>query len=184
MKKLNEKITANEAIQKLLEKGENGSYKIGQLSGSLERENLTQVVSILNQIDLTKEDEKGFKDLRKALGIIGAYDRYAYLGSEGKINTLREFNEKSQNGDLAPARMYVNKFLGNMDAFSRAQIDDKFSDIMEMWVEVSGGMIKKNGTVFFKDVTKNALDSGVRDGEVVEVDSNQIEEEKDYEQEY
>ena len=172
MKQPKGQISANEAVRRLLEQDENGKYIIGDLSGNSERENLTRVVSILNQINLTENDEKGFNNLKKALGMIGAYDRYGYLIPQEKINNLREFNEKSKNGDMVPARMYVNKFFGNMDIFSRAEIEDKFSDIMSMWVDISEGMIKKDTNVTMKQFTQSALSEGIGehelgDGEIV-----------------
>ena len=174
MKELNEKISVNEATKMLTEKDENGEYKIGDFSKESERENLTQVVKILNQIDLDKADEKEFDDLRKALGMIGAYDRYGYLMPQDNISKLSEFDAQIRNGDMAPARMYVNKFMGKMDEFSKSAIDEKFSDRMSKWVETSEGMLGKNNkSISMNDYTKGALSSGTRtsdlgDGEKTE----------------
>ena len=175
MKELDRTISANEAVKMLMEQDENGNYKIGDLSGTSERENLTRIVKILNQIDLTKADEKGFENLRKALGMIGAYDRYGYIGPQEKNNKLSEFYEKSKNGDMSPARMYVNKFLGNMDAFSRSKIDDKFSDIMRIWIETSEETLGRDVNISMEKLTKEALSNDnigtldLDDGEKIEV---------------
>ena len=61
--------------------------------------------------------------------MIGAYDRYGYLRPQEKIDKMSELYEKCNNGDMVPAKMFVNKFFGKMDLGSRALLEEKISNI-------------------------------------------------------
>ena len=156
-----EKISPTDAAIELTARNEEGKYIIGDFNGQEERKSLTQVVEILAQIDLSKEDSEGYKKLRNALGMIGAYDKYGYINEQSKIRSFNEFVQKCNSGDLELARMYVNKFFGKMDTFERSQIDDKFSQGMQEWIESSRGRLKPS-TMSMETLTRGALNNNVR----------------------
>lgn len=153
------KISSNQAVSMLLEYDENGNLLLGDLNGEAERGNLTKIVEILNNVDLNRENNEGLANMRKALAILGAHDKYGYMNQDEMPKKMSEFMGHCKNGDMIAGKMYINNFfrLSN-NPIDIAGFEDKFSWMMPTWIAASKEQIQ---SCSMNEFTKKAINTGV-----------------------